>query len=52
MGECRKGGKKGRGEQVKGGRKREGIPVALHCMIVNRNERRGSGPKGNEVLYQ
>ena len=26
------------------------IPVALLCMIVNRNERQGSGPDGDEVL--
>ena len=26
------------------------IPVALLCMVVNRNERQGSGPKGDEVL--
>ena len=26
------------------------IPVALLCMVVNRNERQGSGPEGDEVL--
>ena len=26
------------------------IPVALLCMVVNWNERQGSGPKGDEVL--
>ena len=26
------------------------IPVALPCMIVNRNGRQGSGPEGDEVL--
>ena len=26
------------------------IPVALLCMVVNRNERQGSGPKGDAVL--
>ena len=26
------------------------IPVALLCMVVNRNERQGSGPKGDKVL--
>ena len=26
------------------------IPVALLCMVVNRNERKGSGPGGDKVL--
>ena len=26
------------------------VPVALLCMVVNRNERQGSGPKGDKVL--
>ena len=26
------------------------IPVALLCMVVNWNERQGSGPEGDEVL--
>ena len=26
------------------------IPVALLSMVVNQNERQGSGPKGGEVL--
>ena len=26
------------------------IPVALLCMVVNWNERQGSGPKGDQVL--
>ena len=26
------------------------IPVALLCMVVNQNERQGSGPEGDEVL--
>ena len=26
------------------------IPVALLCLVVNRNERQGSGPEGDEVL--
>ena len=25
-------------------------PVALLCMVVNQNERQGSGPEGDEVL--
>ena len=27
------------------------IPVALLCMVVNWNERQGSGPKEDEVLW-
>ena len=27
------------------------IPVALLCMVVNQNERQGSGPEGDKVLY-
>ena len=26
------------------------IPVALLCMVINQNERQGSGPEGNKVL--
>ena len=26
------------------------IPVALLCLVVNWNERQGSGPEGDEVL--
>ena len=26
------------------------IPVALLCMVVNRNEKQGSGPKEDKVL--
>ena len=26
------------------------IPVALLCMVVNRNERQGSSPEGDKIL--
>ena len=29
---------------------RSAIPVALLCMVVNWNERQGSGPKRDKVL--
>ena len=37
-------------EQVAQGNIWSAIPVALLCMVINRNERQGSGPEGDEVL--
>ena len=42
--------KEGNGSQSPKGNMWSVIPVALLCMIVDWNERQGSGPKGDEVL--
>ena len=46
-------GKGKEGEQVAQGQYMwSAIPVALLCIIVNRSEeKQGSGPKGDKVLY-
>ena len=47
------------GKEIKGEKKRNrspkgkmwsAIPVGLLCMVVNWNERQGSGPEGDKVL--